>query len=107
MKVAAENDKHILIYVNEAIYLKAEQDSADRRSEGNRYTCCRSGRQYLPFSSCIKLDPYLSNGACRIPPSFVLRIGKALIKRFAQQHATCTSGPSLPSHKPDATATHY
>lgn len=29
------------------------------------------------------------------------------MKRFAQQHATCTSGPSLPSHMPDATAKHY
>lgn len=29
------------------------------------------------------------------------------MKTFAQQHATCTSGPSLPSHIPDATDKHY
>lgn len=29
------------------------------------------------------------------------------MKRFAQQQATCTRGPSFPSHMPDATARHY
>lgn len=39
-------------------------------------------------------------------PSFPLMLPNNFMKRFAQQHATCTRGPSLPSHIPDATARH-
>jgi len=39
-------------------------------------------------------------------PSLPLMFPNSFIKRFAQQHATCTSGPSFPSHIPDATARH-
>jgi hypothetical protein len=40
-------------------------------------------------------------------PSLLLMLPNAFVKRLAQQHATCTSGPSLPSHIPDATARHW
>jgi hypothetical protein len=39
-------------------------------------------------------------------PSFPFIFTNIFKIRFAQQHATCTSGPSLPSHIPDATARH-
>lgn len=40
-------------------------------------------------------------------PSLPLMLTNNFMKTFAQQHATCTSGPSLPSHIPDATDRHY
>ena len=40
-------------------------------------------------------------------PSLVLMLGNSFMKRLAQQQATWTKGPSLPSHIPDATARHY
>jgi len=40
-------------------------------------------------------------------PSFVRNGSKNLMKKFAQQQATWISGPSFPSHNPDATARHY
>lgn len=43
--------------------------------------------------------------ACNVP-SFLLRLSKGFIIRFAQQQATWTRGPSFPSHKPDATERH-
>lgn len=46
------------------------------------------------------------DGGERPLPSFSLMTGKSLMKRFAQQHATCTRGPSFPSHMPDATDRH-
>lgn len=39
-------------------------------------------------------------------PSFSSMMGNNLMKRFAQQQATWTKGPSFPSHMPDATARH-
>ena len=39
-------------------------------------------------------------------PSFPFILPKSFMKRFAQQQATWTRGPSLPSHIPDATARH-
>jgi hypothetical protein len=39
-------------------------------------------------------------------PSLSFILPNSFMKRFAQQHATCTSGPSFPSHIPDATARH-
>jgi hypothetical protein len=39
-------------------------------------------------------------------PSFVFSMGKAFKNKLAQQQATCTRGPSLPNHKPEATARH-
>src|SRR4051812_41728570 len=40
-------------------------------------------------------------------PSLPFRLGKGFIMILAQQHATCTSGPSFPSHNPDATERHF
>jgi hypothetical protein len=37
-------------------------------------------------------------------PSLLLMLGNSFVKILAQQHATWTNGPSLPSHMPDATA---
>lgn len=37
-------------------------------------------------------------------PSLLLMLGNSFVKRLAQQQATWTKGPSLPSHSPDATA---
>lgn len=37
-------------------------------------------------------------------PSFLLYFEKRLQKRFPQQQATCTSGPSFPRLRPDDTA---
>lgn len=42
----------------------------------------------------------------RTIPSFSFMAGESLMNRFEQQHATCTKGPSLPSHMPEATAKH-
>ncbi|KAI5308392.1 hypothetical protein KEM55_005841 [Ascosphaera atra] len=42
----------------------------------------------------------------RLRASFRYRLLKGFMKRFAQQQATCINGPSLPSHKPEATARH-
>lgn len=39
-------------------------------------------------------------------PSLSFILPNSFMKRFAQQHATCTRGPSFPSHIPDATARH-
>lgn len=39
--------------------------------------------------------------------SLLLKVPKAFKNTLAQQHATCTKGPSLPNHSPDATARHY
>lgn len=40
-------------------------------------------------------------------PSLLFKLPKGRKIRLAQQHATCTSGPSLPSHKLDATERHF
>lgn len=45
-------------------------------------------------------------GICNVLPSFPLIFPNNFMKRFAQQQATWTSGPSFPSHIPDATAKH-
>lgn len=39
-------------------------------------------------------------------PSFSLIFLKGLVNRLATQHATCTKGPSFPSHIPEPTARH-
>lgn len=40
-------------------------------------------------------------------PSLWFRLPKGFNIKLAQQHATCTSGPSLPNHNPDATERHF
>lgn len=48
----------------------------------------------------------MSKDALHSLPSLLLMLGKHLINKFAQQQATCTNGPSLPNHIPEATARH-
>ena len=42
----------------------------------------------------------------RFLASFWFRFSNGRMMILAQQHATCTKGPSFPSHKPDATERH-
>ncbi len=39
-------------------------------------------------------------------PSLLVKVPNIFISKLAQQQATWTKGPSLPSHRPDATAKH-
>jgi hypothetical protein len=40
-------------------------------------------------------------------PSFLRKAPNGFIMMEAQQQATCTSGPSFPSHRPELSAKHY
>lgn len=43
----------------------------------------------------------------RFLASLPVRLSKGFMIMLAQQHATCTKGPSFPSHRPDETARHW
>lgn len=89
--------------------LQTEQYTTNRRTEGNRNACgCCCWQHFsLPSFQSQFLMIIIIKPQSEILPSFPFILPKSFIKRLAQQQATCTKGPSLPSHIPDATARHY
>lgn len=88
--------------------LQTEQHTSNRRAKSDRDTCWCSGWEYLTLPSFSEVSICLLSPPYSIYlPSFFRNGSNSFIKIFAQQQATCTSGPSLPNHKPDATARHW
>lgn len=97
------------------LYLfQAEENSSDGGPKSHRHSGRRSGRQHLYK---VKGQHYLNGisgrpvpGALRGSstsrrfPSFLLYLENRLQKRFPQQQATWTRGPSFPRLRPDDTA---
>lgn len=87
-------------------YLQAEEHTPNRCAKRRRYTCCGGGREDFSLSCCDTVRNSNRARAMTIIPSLLFNASKGFIMILAQQHATCTKGPSLPSHIPDPTAKH-
>lgn len=86
---------------------KTEQNSTNWSSKGNRHSSCCSSGQNLQNETQSHQKGWLitvHSTTSLFFASFRLYFGKSLEKMFPQQHATCTSGPSFPRLRPEATA---